>query len=185
MIRARKALKDIDGDKYHRTKLLLEIYRTLVWRIQDSLTDLDQVREELGASKISSMEDFLHIDLEVFRGPQEGEALESRLMNIYESKLMIQLVDRALAKLRRSPENGEIYYRLIRETYIDEEKLSQAEIMERNNISHSTYYRYKKEAINLLGLILWGHILPELRILWQEEEVAEEKDSYETKLIQV
>lgn len=185
MISSKKSLKDIDGDKYDRTKLLLEIYRTLVWRIQESLTDLDQVKEELGASRISRLEDFLHIDLEVFSPPGDREAFESRLMNIHESKLMIKLVDRALAKLRRRPENGEIYYRLIRETYIDEEKLSQAEIIQRNNISHSSYYRYKKEAIGLIGLILWGHILPELRSLCNQEQVAEGKDSYETKLTQV
>ncbi len=39
---------------------------------------------------------------------------------------------------------------------------SDQELMASLNLERTTFYKRKKEAINLLGTILWGYILPEM-----------------------
>ena len=176
------SLSEKDNLVYHKTKLLLMIYRKVVWRMEDTLYDLQGIKNDFGGSRISSLVDFLSIELGDYSSAKEKRIMENRLMNVAESKSMIEIVDRALIKLRTHPENGEIYYNIIRDSYINQEKLTDSQIQENHHISQSTYYRHKKKAIELMGIILWGYILPSLREVWSLEGLkdlaAEKKEEY-------
>jgi hypothetical protein len=42
-------------------------------------------------------------------------------------------------------------------------KYSESEILESMNISRSTFFREKKKAVTLLGVILWGFVIPDIK----------------------
>ncbi len=172
--------------RYHKTKLLLMIYRKVVWRMEDTLHEIDSSKYEFGGSRISNLIDFLSIDIEDYSITKDKRLIEDKLMNIAESKVMIEIVDKALIKLKSHPENGEIYFNIIKDSYIDKEKLTDNQIQHKHHISQSTYYRHKKKAIELLDIILWGYIVHSLKEVWSIDTigslVAEENEIYESKL---
>lgn len=163
-----------DQGVYHNTKLLLRIYREVVWRVEDSLYDMEDMRDEFGSTSISSLVDFLSIDLEDHVDPLNKKTIEEKLMNIAESKQMIEIVDKSLLKLKTYPERGELYFNILTDTYISPGKLSDFEIQGKYHLSNSSFYRYKKRAIEVLGIIIWGYILPGLRDLWKSDLIAAE-----------
>lgn len=76
---------------------------------------------------------------------------------------MLRIVDSAVDLLRRKHKNGEIYYWILYYTYLSPQELSNIdEIIEKltdylKDISRSTYFRKKNEAILHLGRLLWGY----------------------------
>ena len=86
---------------------------------------------------------------------------ESRLHSIEKSKSLVELIDRAVAMLKKYPHNGERHYFILCKSYSigNSRKLSEDEILDSLCVSRTTFYREKKKAINILGVILWGFIL--------------------------
>ncbi len=50
---------------------------------------------------------------------------------------------------------GEVYYNILAKAYFDEEDKKDLEVAEELALDRSTYYRRKKEAILLCGMLLW------------------------------
>ncbi|HBX22972.1 MAG TPA: hypothetical protein DEF34_04985 [Desulfotomaculum sp.] len=158
--------KEKDDAKFHKTKLLLMIYRQVVWRVENAICEVNDTAYELGGRRIANLVDFLSFGLDDLDSLRDKQVIEERLLNIAESKIMIEIVDKALLKLRTHPDNGVIYFNIITSSYINKEKLTDDQIRRKYHLAPSTYYRYKKKALNLLGVILWGYILPSLRDVW-------------------
>src|SRR5665647_2086285 len=102
----RLSVKEIDVDKFHKTKLLLKIYRDVVWRMEDALHDVDEIAYNFGGRRISDLIDFLSFGIEEFDGSRDKKAIEERFMSIAESKDMIEIIDKALVKLKSHPDFG-------------------------------------------------------------------------------
>jgi hypothetical protein len=54
-----------------------------------------------------------------------------------------------------------VYFDLLNKKYIIKYGYSDQELMESLDLTRSTFYRYKRYATHLLGVILWGYVLPE------------------------
>ena len=89
--------------------------------------------------------------------------IESRLQSIEDSKSILELIDRALVLLKNYPNDGEKYYEILSKSYLVFVKYSESEILESMNISRSTFFRDKKKAVTLLGVILWGFVIPDIK----------------------
>lgn len=151
---------------FHKIKPLLKIYRKVVWRLEESLNEVEATAYEYGGNRISKFVDFLCIDLDEFDSGKYKKEIEERLMSVSESKNLINIIDKALIKLKTHPENGEMYFNIIMRCYINKEMLSDEEIQAKLHMTQATFYRYKKDAIGLVGVILWGFILPSFREFW-------------------
>ena len=150
--------KVINPKMLHQSKLLLEMYRRVVWGVEHSLYDLEVTAEEFGSRRIQQLIDFLAFD---FEREIDEDKIESHLSSIAATQDLILLIDRALLRLREYPELGEVYFDLLNKKYIIKYGYSDQELMESLDLTHSTFYRYKKCATHLLGVILWGYVLPE------------------------
>lgn len=150
-----------DKDKevtYHNTALLLKLYRKVLWRLENAIYDMDQeVMEQTSKNLLSFVDTLVEIDPRV-----KQKRIEARLRSIEESKSIINFIDQALLRVKDYPDHGEAYYDILYLTYIHKEKMPLYDVIEALHISRTTYYREKKKAIELLGVILWGYILPEL-----------------------
>ncbi len=140
------------------TKLLLNIYSKIQWRVEKSSVATDSNPVETTEAK--QMNTFIMI---LLNSNTEINKLERSIQNIENSKFLIILVDKALEMLKNHPDNGERLYTIISSTYsrCKSDRLTELELTCRLNISRSTLYREKKRAVCLLGTILWGFVLPD------------------------
>lgn len=144
---------------YHNTKLLLKLYSKVMWRMSNSIMEMEAECYLSNGSKLFDVVNTL-IDVD----PRVDQLrLESRLQSIEDSKSIIELINRALLLLKSYPENGSLYFEILNKSYLVFIKYSEHEIIDELNLSRSTYYREKKKAVTLLGVILWGFVIPDIK----------------------
>lgn len=160
--------KKLETQQFHKTKLLLSIYRTVVWRIETAIYEVQETAQEYGSDRISELVDFLSLELDEYDLTKDKKAIEDRLMCIAETKQMIEIVDKALKHLKTHPKHGQVYHDIITYCYIDKDVICDDAIMAKLNLTQSTYYRYKKQATELMGIALWGYIIPPLKEYWDK-----------------
>ena len=148
--RIRNARQAKQKNTYHNTLMLLKNYRTIAWMLEcfpdNVAAELDRPFEELD-------ELIEHIDIEVSMGNRK---LESRIEGVQKSRILLDRVNEALTVLKKKPENGEILYNLIYQTFITHEKLGLTDILYRLDISPRHYYRLRSQAITILSIRLWA-----------------------------
>lgn len=165
-VKSSKETQLLDSRQFHKTKLLLSIYRTVVWRIEGAINEVQEKANEYGSGRIAELIDFLSLELDEYDLKRDRKAIEDRLMCIAQTKHMIEIVDKALKHLKNHPINGQLYHDIITHCYIKEEIMSNEAIILKLNLTSSTFYRHKKEATKLMGIALWGYIIPPLRDFW-------------------
>jgi hypothetical protein len=155
--------RTINNKILHQTKLLLKLYRNVVWSVEAILNDLEITAGDFGSRRIQDLINYLAFD---FEGDLNNDKVGNYLHNVAETKDLI--FDRALIRLKSYPHWCEQYFDLINRKYIIRYAYSDQDLMETMNLTRPTYYRRKREVINLLGVILWGYILPEMKSSFEE-----------------
>ena len=148
--RIRNARQTKQKNTYHNTLMLLKNYRTIAWMLE---CFPDNVAEELDRPFENLDELIDHIDVEMSMGNRK---LECRIEGVRKSRLLLDRVNEALTVLKKKPENGEILYNLIYQTFITPENLSLTDILYRLDISPRHYYRLRSQAITILSIRLWA-----------------------------
>ena len=148
--RIRNARQAKQKNTYHNTLMLLKNYRTIAWMLE---CFPDNVAEELDRPFENLDELIDHIDVEMSMGNRK---LESRIEGVRKSRILLDRVNEALTVLKKKPENGEILYNLIYQTFITPENLSLTDILYRLDISPRHYYRLRSQAITILSIRLWA-----------------------------
>lgn len=148
--RIRNARQTKQKNTYHNTLMLLKNYRTIAWMLE---CFPDNVAEELDRPFENLDELIDHIDVEMSMGNRK---LESRIEGVRKSRILLDRVNEALTVLKKKPENGEILYNLIYQTFITPENLSLTDILYRLDISPRHYYRLRSQAITILSIRLWA-----------------------------
>lgn len=139
----------------HKTKLLLSVYRDVVWA---TLRDAEGVKEDIyyyGDELTNAL-----AYLEEFASDTERSEFEERVSSLFENKWMIDLIDKAMSRVYDYYNNGKLYHEILSKCYLTAFKYTESEILELLNIERSTFYDRKKEAILLLGVSLWGYAIP-------------------------
>ena len=158
---ARKKMADrkmTDDPRYHDTWRLLKRYRDVVWSLELSVL---QVKNKFRIEYECSIEDFLET-IYVAGADLHGTEIESHARCIERSHKMLTLLENAVNLLRTRHKRGEVYYWVLYYTYLSPQKLKNVEeIIETlrphvRDISFSTYYRLRKEAVESLSAVLWG-----------------------------
>lgn len=154
-----KIENNVDETVYHNTLLLLKKYSKVKWRVIDSLEELEQESIELTDKTLTDLIDNLvGIDPRV-----KEERLVARLESIEQSKSILDFIDQSLIKLKQYPYDGEVYYEMINRAYINKTNKPLEAMAEEFGMSRATFFREKKKAINMFGIIMWGYIFHEIR----------------------
>lgn len=143
------------SDIFSKTKLLLSVYRDVVWI---TLSESACVNEELvyyGEELNSAL-----VYLELFAPDTEKQEFESRISALFENKWMVDLIDTAMAKIYDYHNNGRLYHEIISKSYLTAFRYTESELLDLLNMERSTFYDRKREAILLLGVSLWGYAIP-------------------------
>ena len=94
---------------------------------------------------------------------EECDRLENYARALERSKKMMQLTDTAIDLMRRKHKKGEFYYWILYYAYLSPQELQNVEeIIDQlrphiRDISTRTYYRKRKEAVEVLSSVLWGY----------------------------
>ena len=148
--RIRQADKEKKRRMFHNTQLLLQNYRSITWMLECFPTniaeELDRPMHDLDAllSLVSEEIDF------------DNRKLEIRLKSVSKSRLLMDRLNEALTILKQKPDQGQMMYDIIYNTYILPEKLTHVQILYRLDISSRHYYRLRQQAINILSIRLWA-----------------------------
>lgn len=165
----------IDGDvALHNTKLLLNLYRDVVWAATE---EADLLREESGELMGGDLEAALTYLSALARG-EERRRFEERVTGLFETRWMIGLVDTAMGRIYDYHRYGRLYHEILSKSYLTVAHYSESELLETLGMERSTFYDRKKEAVMLLGVAIWGYALPRLRGVVGERE--EEDDFFPT-----
>ena len=128
----------------HKTKLLLSIYRDVVWA---TLNESEYISDEVyyfGDDLTNAL-----VYLEEFASDTDKAEFEARISTLFENKWMIDLIDKAMTKVYSYYNNGKLYHEILSKCYLTSFKYTEAELLELLNLERSTYYDRKKEAIML------------------------------------
>lgn len=143
---------------FHKSKLLLKIYRDVVWVLSERAEDLRNYAWELGDQDLEAglcyLENFApDIDLQEF---------EEKVCCVVQSRMLVEVIDRALLRLKRYPNRGELYYEILTKQFIYRFNSTEKELLDELNMERSVFYDRKREAIYLFSICLFGYAIPEL-----------------------
>lgn len=148
-----------DVAAYHRVKLILKIYRDVVWVLSERAEELHEYAWELGNRDADAglcyLENFApDIDLQEF---------EEKVCCVMESRMLVDVIDRALLRLKRYPDRGELYYEILTKQFIHRFNSTEKELLDELNMERSVFYDRKREALFLFSVCLFGYAVPELQ----------------------
>lgn len=143
---------------YHNAKTLLKIYSKTAWETSDKYEDIIYCCEnDYGIDAIDGLEIVASLADET-----EWTKLSERLLSVGENKLILDAIHSALMKLKEYPYKGELYYQIIYKNYFVKYKYTESELLESLCLSRTTYFRRRKEAIQLFGISLWKLTIPKV-----------------------
>ncbi|OPZ85740.1 MAG: hypothetical protein BWY74_03827 [Firmicutes bacterium ADurb.Bin419] len=151
----------------HKTKLLLEIYRPVVWSTQNRF---NQVSENAACYYSKNLEQALEY-LENFAPEIERDKFNQKVYSFFETHWLISIIDSAMSKIYQYPDNGKLYHEILVKQYMTVIKYSEQEMLELLNMERSTYYDKKREAIDLFAICLWGYTIPAMKGIIDGQEV--------------
>ena len=156
-------------DILHRTKLLLSVYRDVVWITLNKSANLTDELIYYGDDLNGAL-----IYLEQFSPEIERQEFERRISMLFENKWMVDLIDMAMGKIYDYPNNGNLYHEILSKSYLTAFRYTERELLELLNMERSTFYDRKKEAVMLLGVSLWGYAIPKFKGIIQIDEFGKE-----------
>jgi hypothetical protein len=144
---------------YHNTKELLRVYGKVVWCLDHTVKEMEAECIDCGYDNLFDALSFLAscIDCEL-----NALHLEERTRSMLFTGALVEIVNKALMMLKDYPDKGDRYFEIINKMHILKYRYSEDEMLDFLHISRRSLYREKKEAMNLLGIILWGFLIPNL-----------------------
>lgn len=94
---------------FHRSKLILKIYRDVVWVLSERAEELQETAWIMGEQDIESGLCYL----ENFAPDIELQAFEEKVCCLVQNQMLVNIIDRALLRLKRYPDRGELYYEIL------------------------------------------------------------------------
>lgn len=139
---SKHSLEEEIDELYHNTNALMKCYSKLLWRFGEDSYLLQKIR------KCKTMEDISAFG-RYFTNPENEK-------NILEYLILIQ---NSLEQVRYFPKNGALYYEILSiQPELAMKKISLDDALRKKlHITKSTYKRKKREAYDVLSIVLWGY----------------------------
>src|SRR5665647_107186 len=148
----------------HKTKLLLKIYRSVVWSASNRVFEICETAEMYSSKKMEeTLEYFANYAPEI-----EQERFSEEIRSLFETQWLISLIDNTMNKIYKYPDNGQLYHDILSKQYLRDCKYTEREMIELLNLERSTYYDKKREAVALFSVCMWGYAIPSIRGIFGE-----------------
>lgn len=87
-------------------------------------------------------------------GEYRIEELSRQSLHVEDEASLIKELEVAFEILKKYPENGDLYYKLISEAYIQDETLGIEQIAKKNNMTYQKTWRYIDEAVEVISMVI-------------------------------
>ena len=144
---------------YDRTKILLSIYRDVCWSAGFRAFDVTEQVKYFCSQDL----DAALVYLETFASDTEKESVEESVMSLFETRILVGLIDQAMINVKEFPYNGELYCEIISLCFLGKYRYTESELLGKLGMERSTFYDKKKEAILVFGLSLWNSAIPKMK----------------------
>jgi hypothetical protein len=145
----------------HKSSLVMQIYRDVVWMTTQRAKSL---KEETYASAPSRDLGAALTYLAEFAPTERKQDFEIKVSSLFETKWMVDLIDAAMLRVYDFPCHGKLYFEILSKSYMTVFRYTEAELLEIFSLERSTFYDRKREATLLLGIALWGYTISELKV---------------------
>ena len=151
--------ESISDEVLDKSKRLLNSFKNILWTLNSNIEELDEECQEVMREELSyAIEVLDKFDYRIDLGKLEG-----KLQANQEVRLMARLIIVAMLKVKEFPGYGASYYEILQKNYLVRGGGSESDILFYMEISRSTYYKYKKDAVRIFGYCLWKIILPNMK----------------------
>lgn len=137
----------ISDVEFQKAKRLLNGYQQVLWTISSNIKELD---DECRATMNEELAYAVEV-LDKFDYRMDMGKLEAKLVANQETRLMAKLIVTAILKVKEYPSLGETYFKVLQKTYLSKDKSKETDILYELDLSRSTYYKYKKDAVKVFG----------------------------------
>ncbi len=149
---------DID-DMLKKAERFLEINHEMLWN--RSIYKSRNIEESL-VNNVAEINESISY-LENLDCDDSDVEIEKKLKPLYDSRIMNDILSYTYMKVKDYPYEGNIYFNILSKLYFEMYKISCEDILESCSISRPSYYRKRKEALVLFGVILWSMAIPFLK----------------------
>lgn len=175
-----KALKEIeqmlknrnlnDEEVLEIAQKVLKNYRRISWATELRAKDTKEELKELGSDSLYRA----LVYLTDFARDRERNWYESRVTSLFESAMLVQMIDDAAIAIKEFPDFGELYFEILKLSYMSRFRYKYTEVCEQLGMARTHFYRRRKEALLLFGLLFLEQSLPSARELLNQQ--SEEDD---------
>jgi len=131
-----------------QSKIVLSAMRSMYWRIKTNAEIMQG--EATGKLSVDIRAALLYLsDLAPLK---ERQDYEQRILRMFENQSILGILEKALEAIRSYPHNGELYYTILNDYYIDKQQQSDEVIFTKLHLERTGYYLRKREATLLFGL---------------------------------
>ena len=138
---------------YKKTEILLKMYRRMCWCVDSEIDDITYKNCLHQNETLTYLLDFAP--------EKELNAFTERAKSLMESRILLQLVYDAVIKVKEYPDYGKSYYDIIDLKYLNSQRYTNEEAAEMLDMDRSTFCRKRKEAVYLIGYVLFGFVMPD------------------------
>lgn len=143
---------------FNRSKMILKLYRNVNWALGERTNDLLISTAELVDHNLDHGLRYLAD----FAPDMDAQKFEEQVCCIMHTRLLIELINRTLVRLKEHPSRGKMYYEILKRRYIDGH--TEKELLEELHMERSTFYDRQREAIFLFSICLFGFTIPEIQM---------------------
>ena len=159
-----KEYKGEENTAYHDVIKLFKIYRAVNWQMQ---IKINQVKRRFHMEYGTDVDEFLESIYQAGMDVERDLASEKeRVEAINRSNQYLRLIDEAVDLMRRYHPQGERYYWVLYYSYLSSTKPENIdEILDKlelhfpqyARVHRITYFRWREQAFEAVGSILWGY----------------------------
>ena len=175
-----KALKEIEQmlknrklneeDVLEIAQKVLKNYRRISWATELRAKDMERELTELGSDSLYGA----LVYLTDFARDREREWYENRVTSLFESAMLVQMIDDAAIAVRAFPDHGEMYYEMLKLSYLSRFRYKSTEVCEQLGMARTHFYRRRREALLLFGLLFMEQSLPMAQELLNRQSEADD-----------
>jgi hypothetical protein len=142
----------------HKAKLLLKIYRDVVWVTVRHANNLrTEAHDAYGSKKLSTALAYLSD----FAPTEHRKDFEAKVTRLFETTWLVGIIDKAMSHVYNYHCDGKLYHEILSKSYLTAARWSESELLDALHLERSIFYERKREAVMLLGISLWGYAIPE------------------------
>ena len=137
--------------------LLLSAYKMINWMSEFRYLE-DGISEYSYGDRARCVEYLINM-----KADEDSDDVTTMIRENVEISLLKMMIGKTMETVRRFPYNGEKYTKILQYKYVGDEQLSEPDLLERIDISHTQLYRKQDEAMAVFGMVFFLETLPKFR----------------------